>query len=92
VVQVTSADDWRTILYVKGWLSKNDKVNYYDVQADYYFPELHAEWYKLYNIETKEWKEDALIDPSSLDYYLDFITSLDNLSISAIGRRGKVVN
>lgn len=92
VVQVTSADDWRTILYVKGWLSKNDKVNYYDAQADYYFPELHAEWYKLYNIETKEWKEDALIDPSSLDYYLDFITSLDNLSVSAIGRRGRVVN
>ena len=73
--------DWRTLLLFKGFLSQKDKINYYDEQANYYFPELMAEWHKIYDIAAGEFKKNSSTslksiieeDPSSINYYLDFI-------------------
>ena len=89
---ITTAD-WRTELYIQGWLS-NHSNDYYNQQAEYYYPELAAEWYKIYNIAEGKFKED-IQDTTSLDYFLDFIDSgalLDQMGIEALGRRSKVIS
>ena len=60
--------------------------------AGYYFRELQNEIPKLYDFDKQDWKG---IDPSSMDFYLDFISSdseLGKFSVGAIGRRTKVIN
>ena len=89
---ITTAD-WRTELYIQGWLS-NHSNDYDNQQAEYYYPELAAEWHKIYDIAKGEFKED-IQDITSLDYFLDFIDSgtlLDQMGIEALGRRSKVIS
>jgi hypothetical protein len=94
--------DWRTLLLFKGFLSQKDKINHYDEQANYYFPELMSEWHKIYNIASGEFKKSSSTslkpiieeDPSSINYYLDFIDNpalIDSIGVSTIGRRSKVI-
>lgn len=85
--------DWRTELYIRGWLN-NNLNDYHDAQAEYYYPELSTQWYKIYDIPEGKFR-DNIKDPTSLDYFLDFIddgTLLDQMGVDSIGRRGKVVS
>jgi hypothetical protein len=83
--------DWRTELYLSGTLADSQ----FGINSNYYYTELVNEWPKIYDIEKREFKEEALKDPYKLDYYLDFIDSsaeISKISISNIGRRTKVIN
>lgn len=76
---------WQVFLYEYGKNATNNATD-----AGYYYTELQNEIPKLIN-DNKQWKE---IDPSSMDYFLDFIdtdSELGKFSVGAIGRRTKVV-
>lgn len=78
---------WQVYLYEYGKSALEKGVH-----TGYYFRELQNEIPKLYDFEKKKWKE---LDPSSMDFYLDFINTdseLGKFSIGAIGRRTKVIN
>lgn len=97
-------NDWRTELYLQGVQSEA-----LGLESNYYYAELAAEWPKQYDItkESKEtddagrpiytggFRDEYIKDPSSMDYYLDFIDSSSDIgyfSINNIGRRTHVVN
>lgn len=76
---------WQVFLYEYGKNAENNATD-----AGYYYTELQNEIPKLIN-DDKQWKK---IDPSSMDYFLDFIdadSELGKFSVGAIGRRTKVV-
>ena len=76
---------WQVFLYEYGKNAANNATD-----AGYYYTELQNEIPKLIN-DDKQWKR---IDPSSMDYFLDFIdtdSELGKFSVGAIGRRTKVV-
>lgn len=86
--------EWREELYRRALTNtiSNAEEGYYDA-------ELIAEWRKLYDPTNKEWKggwnPKVQNSPNELDYWLDFIDNAEELngySISAIGRRTKVIN
>lgn len=94
--------DWRTELYLAG-----SNTSRFGVDSNYYYSELANEWPKLFELKAVEkkdgvdwdfedhFKQGVLNDPTSLDYYLDFIDSeaaISEFSISNIGRRNKTVN
>jgi len=82
-------EDWRNVLYRQGVAASP-----YGIDSNYYYKELTNEWPKLYDSTNLVWKEDVLKDSSAIDYYLDFIDtthSLNELSVSNIGRRIKVI-
>jgi hypothetical protein len=98
------ANDWRTELYLQGAEAESLGLN-----SNFYYTELASEWPKQYDIikESKEtdeaglpiytggFRDEYIKDPSSLDYYLDFIDSdsaIGVFSINNIGRRTHVVN
>ena len=60
--------DWRTELYLQGV-----EADILATDKNYYYTELINEWPKIYDIEQSKFKEDAIKDPTSLDYFLDFI-------------------
>jgi hypothetical protein len=77
--------DWRNILYFQGIQAE---INGTD--TGYYWAELCNEWPKIYDVEHDEWYEEALKDPTSLDWWLDFIDNdslLNQFSVDVIGRR-----
>ena len=81
--------DWRTELYLSGAQAEG-----FSLDTNNYYTELNNEWPKMYNIENGEFYEEYEKDPSSLDYFLDFIDSsaaIGELSISNIGKRSKIV-
>ena len=81
--------DWRDELYLSGTSALP-----YAVDSNYYFTELNNEWPKLYDTQNGEFLDEARLDPSDIDYYLDFIDStaaISEFSISNIGRRTKVI-
>ena len=85
---ITSAD-WRTELYLSGAQAEG-----FSLDTNNYYTELNNEWPKMYDIENGEFYEEYEKDPSSLDYFLDFIDSsaaIGELSISNIGKRSKIV-
>lgn len=82
--------DWRTELYLAGTNASNLGLDSND-----YYSELQNEWPRLYDLEKQEFKESVLDDPTSLNYFLDFIDStaaISELSIRNIGRRSKVIS
>lgn len=81
--------DWRTELYLSGAQAEG-----FSLDTNNYYTELNNEWPKMYDIENGEFYEEYEKDPSSLDYFLDFIDSsaaIGELSISNIGKRPKIV-
>lgn len=90
-------DEWREELYRRA-LNAQVSNSVYD---NYYDSELIAEWRNLYNPmnknwdATNHWNPDVFNDPSSINFWLDFIdtsSALGKYSIKNIGRRTKVVN
>lgn len=89
LVNITTKD-WRTELYLSGAAAEP-----YGVDYNYYYTELLNEWPKLYDVEKGEFKQEALDNPTGIDFFLDFIdsnASISEFNISNIGRRTKVVN
>ena len=81
--------DWRTELYLSGAQAEG-----FSLDTNNYYTELNNEWPKMYDIENGEFYEEYEKDPTSLDYFLDFIDSsaaIGELSISNIGKRSKIV-
>lgn len=77
--------DWRETLYLQG---KEAMPN--GLAFNPYYLELENEWRNLYT-EEGEWN---FTDPSTINYFLDFVDSnsiKNTLSIGKIGRRTKVV-
>lgn len=77
--------DWRTELYLNGSTAEPLAIN-----SNYYYTELNNEWPKLYDVQTGEWYEEVLKQPSDIDFFLDFIDSnaaISEFSVSNIGRR-----
>lgn len=82
--------DWRTELYLAGTNASNLGLDSND-----YYSELQNEWPRLYDLEKQEFKESVLADPTSINYFLDFIDStaaISELSINNIGKRSKVIS
>lgn len=82
--------DWRTELYLAGTNASNLGLDSND-----YYSELQNEWPKIYDLEKQEFKESVLNDPTSINYFLDFIDStaaINELSINNIGKRSKVIS
>lgn len=82
--------DWRTELYLAGTNASNLGLDSND-----YYSELQNEWPRLYDLEKQEFKESVLNDPTSINYFLDFIDStaaISELSINNIGKRSKVIS
>lgn len=81
--------DWRTELYLSGAQAEG-----FSLDTNNYYTELNNEWPKMYDIENGKFYEEYEKEPSSLDYFLDFIDSsaaIGELSISNIGKRSKIV-
>lgn len=98
------ANDWRTELYLQGV-----EAEALGLKSNYYYTELASEWPKHYDIikttnetdvagnpiYTGDFRDEYIKDPSSMDYYLDFIDSdsaIGFFDIKNIGRRTHVVN
>ena len=91
------ANDWRTVLFLDGIETENIGTS-----ANYYYAELANEWPLIYNIAKDNadtgvkkggFRDD--MDPTNLQFFLDFIEgseTLSDISISNIGRRSKVIN
>lgn len=92
--------DWRTELYLQGVMAEPLGVN-----SNYYYPELTAEWPKIYNLKAESYTENGETiytgdfyqevkdHPEELTYFLDFIDSnaeISKFSVSNIGRRSLV--
>lgn len=78
--------DWRTQLFLEGSVSE-----VLGIDSGYYYTELKNEWSKIYDIKQGTFK----VDPTSMDYFLDFIDNpklLKTIGVSAIGRRTFVQN
>lgn len=92
--------DWRSELYLSG-----QEAVPFGLDSNYYFTELSNEWPRLYNMgeidkENGEFTqepgffEEVTKDPTSLNYFLDFIdtdSAISQFNISNIGRRQKVI-
>lgn len=87
--------DWRSELYLQGVAAEP-----LGIESNYYYAELANEWPKLYNLRaTYNQEEDCyegafyesvIKNPSSIDYFLDFIDTtapISELSVNNIGRR-----
>lgn len=93
--------DWRSELYLQGAAAEP-----LGVSSNYYYPELAAEWPKIYDMKknhyldaqgniiyTGGFKDEILANPSNMDYFLDFIDSdaaISQFNVNAIGRRSMV--
>ena len=92
--------DWRTELYLQGVMAEPLGVN-----SNYYYPELAAEWPKIYNLKAESYTENGETiytgdfyqevkdHPEELTYFLDFIDSnaeISKFSVSNIGRRSLI--
>lgn len=86
-IENITTTDWRTELYFQGVAAEP-----YGTESNYYYTELLNEWPKLYDIRQGHFKEEAVKNPSGIDYYLDFLDPrgskiLNKFSIDNIGRR-----
>lgn len=88
-VKEITTNDWRTELYLSGVQAEG-----FSLDTNDYYTELNNEWPKIYDIEDGEFYQNYVEDPSSLDYFLDFIdstASISELSIQNIGKRTKII-
>lgn len=91
-------EEWREELYRRALMAQVTN----SVYDNYYDSELIAEWRNLYDPTNETWREnydswnpDVFNNPSSLNYWLDFIdtsSEMGRYSINEIGRRTKVIN
>ena len=89
-IEEVTTTDWRTELYLSGAQAEG-----FSLDTNSYYTELNNEWPKMYDIKNGCFYDEYIKDPSSLDYYLDFIdtsASLGELSVSNIGKRSYVVS
>lgn len=85
--------EWREELYRQALERNRNGIN------QNYDTELLAEWRNLYDTTNLEWSNgwnpDVYNNPGGLNYWLDFLDDGDQLrkySVSAIGKRSKVIN
>ena len=85
VVDITPTD-WRTQLLIEGAAAQTRGL-----ETNYYYPELKAEWPRIYDIQNGKYYDQVIENPSSINYYLDFISAGDpnilQISIDNIGGR-----
>lgn len=86
-IQLTSitTNNWRTELYMQGVMAEP-----FGTDSNYYYAELANEWPRIFDIEHGDYYADFKKNPSSVNYYLDFIdtdSAMGSLSVSNIGRR-----
>ncbi len=83
--------DWRTQLLFQGLTA-----NVQGTENNYYFAELFNEWPKIYDIRKGKYFDETIKEPSSIDYFLDFIdapsSAIAELDVNNIGRRTKVLD
>ena len=81
--------DWRTQLLVEGAAAQTRGL-----ETNYYYPELKVEWPKIYDVQNGKYYDQVVENPSSINYYLDFISVGDpnilQISVNNIGRRSYV--
>ena len=81
--------DWRTQLLVEGAAAQTRGL-----ETNYYYPELKVEWPKIYDVQNGKYYDQVVENPSSINYYLDFISAGDpgilQISVNNIGRRSYV--
>ena len=88
-IREVTTTDWRSELYLSGAQAEG-----FSLDTNDYYTELNNEWPKIYDMSQGKFYDQYVEDPSSLDYFLDFIdanASISELSISNIGKRSKVV-
>ena len=88
-IRDVTTTDWRSELYLSGAQAEG-----FSLDTNDYYTELNNEWPKIYDMSQGKFYDKYVEDPSSLDYFLDFIdanASISELSISNIGKRSKVV-
>lgn len=88
-IREVTTTDWRSELYLSGAQAEG-----FSLDTNDYYTELNNEWPKIYDMSQGKFYDTYVEDPSSLDYFLDFIdanASISELSISNIGKRSKVV-
>lgn len=84
--ETTDGTPWQVALYNYG--KEAEKLG---TDTGYYYRELENEIPKLYDFEKKSWKQ---LDPSTMDFFLDFINAdseIGKFSVGAIGRRTEVI-
>ena len=88
VVEITSKD-WRTQLLIQGAAAQVQGL-----EPNYYYAELKNEWPRIYNLETGNYYDQVITDPTSINYYLDFVSTgnskIFELSVDNIGRRSYI--
>ena len=88
-IKSITTTDFRTELYMSGVLMQP-----FGLESNYYFAELKNEWPKIYDIQHGHFFEEAIQEPSSIDFFLDFIDSVGSIAefgIDNIGRRTNVI-
>ena len=88
VVEITPTD-WRTQLLIEGAAAQTRGL-----ETNYYYPELKVEWPRIYDVQNGKYYDQVIENPSSINYYLDFISVGDpnilQISVDNIGRRSYV--
>ena len=81
--------DWRTQLLIEGAAAQTRGL-----ETNYYYPELKVEWPRIYDVQNGKYYDQVIENPSSINYYLDFISVGDpnilQISVNNIGRRSYV--
>lgn len=102
-IKKVTTTDWRSQLYFQGVTAQP-----YGTQSNFYYTQLLNEWPLIYEIlpdqldsqgnfiaNHSHFKESVIRDPSSINYYLDFIdtaAAVSEFSVDNIGRRTQVIS
>ena len=84
-IETITSTDYRTQLYMAGVQAQQ-----LGLASNEYYAELKNEWPKLYDLRNGTFLESTLKDPSSIDFYLDFIdfpAAVSQFNVKNIGRR-----
>ena len=88
---VITVTDWRTQLLVEGAAAQTQGL-----ATNYYYEQLKTEWPKIYDVASGQYYEEVVKNPSSINYFLDFInvgeSKITQLLVNNIGRRSYVVD
>ena len=84
-IETITSTDYRTQLYMAGVQAQQ-----LGLTSNEYYAELKNEWPKLYDLRNGTFLESTIKDPSSIDFYLDFIdfpAAVSQFNVKNIGRR-----